>query len=90
MRDQRLHNDVVAIDRALSQGDLDQATLSLAGLQRSLPELGPEGLKSLQASLAQWREQVTGLRTEYARELKCILRRRQNVDAYRNVGGSAR
>lgn len=90
MPSQRLHNSVVAIDRALSQGDLDQAALALAGLQHSLPEIGPDALKSLQASIVQWREQVTGLRAEYAHELKCILRRRQNVDAYRDVGGSAR
>ena len=90
MLSQRLHNTVVVIDRALSQGDLDQASLALARLQHSLPEIGPDALRSLQASILQWREQATGLRSEYAQELKCILRRRQNVDAYRDVGGSAR
>ncbi len=86
MPSQRLQGTVAAMNQALARGDLDQAQRQLAQLRRGFEAIAPAELQTLQAPVSQWLQQVTQLRARYARDLRDMLRRRQNVTAYHDVG----
>ena len=90
MLDRRLQGIVAALNHALSRGDLGQAARYLERLRASFADAGPRELPILRDALAQWLQQATELRGAYARDLKALMRQRQNATAYQDMASPQR
>lgn len=88
MRDTKVQDLVTALNSALARSDLTQAQRHLERLRGGIGAISPAELQALRASMSGWLQQATQLRAGYARDLRGMLRRRQNLTAYHDVGNS--